>query len=691
MPMLAAAPYRNRLSAETSPYLLQHAGNPVDWHPWDEEALALARREDKPILLSIGYSACHWCHVMAHECFEDEEVAAVMNALCVNIKVDREERPDLDKIYQLSHQILTRRSGGWPLTVFLNPHDLTPFFTGTYFPKQPRYNLPGFPDLLQKAAAYYAEQKEALAQNQRAFAEVLNASAAASAASALDTAALARAQAEMAAHFDRAWGGFGGAPKFPHTAALEFLLRRGRHDSNALEMAVHSLLKMAEGGVYDQIGGGFCRYSVDAQWQIPHFEKMLYDNGPLLALCAYAWRASGESLLHQAACGVGDWAMREMQGPEGGFYASLDADSEGHEGRFYVWDRQQIRALLETQEYSLAVLRYGLNETPNFEGEWHLRIAVPVPEAAAALGLSLEAAEALLASARRKLFAAREARVHPGCDDKILAAWNALMIKGMAQAGVVLGREDFIDSAARALAFVRRALWQDGRLFAAYKAGRARFPAYLDDYAFLLEACLEMLQARWHSDHLAFAQALADDLLARFEDRAQGGFFFTAHDHEALIHRPKSTLDESMPSGAGAAAHALARLGWLLGESRYLDAAERALQAAAQSLEDYPLGHGALLNALAQWLAPPNIIILRGTPEAMRPWREIALAGGIGEAWCLAIPAEADGLPGLLAERKPQAGVVAYICVAGTCLPPVVSLEDFRQEKSLIFAKRISV
>jgi uncharacterized protein YyaL (SSP411 family) len=675
--MNASSP-ANRLSQETSPYLLQHARNPVDWFPWGEEALETARREDKPILLSIGYSACHWCHVMAHESFEDEAVAARLNALCVNVKVDREERPDLDKIYQLSHQLLTRRAGGWPLTAFLNPRDLIPFFAGTYFPKSPRYNLPGFVDVVEQVCAYYACNKDTLGGNRPAFVEALHTASLSPGGAALDADLPARARRGMAAHFDREWGGFGGAPKFPHAASLEFLLRRGRAgDREALAMASFSLRKMVEGGIFDQLGGGFCRYSVDARWEIPHFEKMLYDNGPLLALCAQAWRASGDETLLQAAFASGEWAMHEMRSPEGAFYASLDADSEGHEGRFYVWRREEIRALLEAEEYGLTELHYGLDETPNFEGAWHLRVALPLAEAAARLGWDGARAQAALDAARGKLCAARASRARPGRDEKILTSWNALMIKGMAQAGVALEREDFVESAGRALEFLRGAAWRDGRLYAAYKDGRARFPAYLDDYAFLLDACLEMLQARWRDDWLAWAILLADDLLARFEDGEEGGFFFTARDHESLIHRPKSATDDSMPAGAGVAAWALARLGWLLGETRYLDAAERALKAAMAGMEEYPLSHGAFLLALDQWLKPPRVVVLRGLEEETLPWRRLALDGRYGEILCIAIPPDASGLPGALAERKPAPGVVAYICEAGACLPPAHSLEEF--------------
>ena len=673
----------NHLAEETSPYLLQHAHNPVDWHPWNAAALALARREDKPILLSVGYSACHWCHVMAHESFEDEATAARMNALYVNIKVDREERPDLDKIYQLAHQLLSRRTGGWPLTVFLNPHTMIPFFTGTYFPKEPRYQLPGFVSLLEQASAYYRQNKDKLEQGNGSFAHALTAAGGqAGEPSPIDAGLLARARPAVAKNFDARWGGFGGAPKFPHPTTLDFLLRRQARaaDAEALHIVDFTLRKMAEGGIYDQLGGGFCRYSVDAEWNIPHFEKMLYDNGPLLALYSQAWQITGDALFRQVATETAEWVMREMQAPEGAYYSSLDADSEGEEGKFYVWNRAEPKSLLTQEEYALAALHYGFGDTPNFEGHWHVHIALPLPETAARLGIAAGTAASLLASARGKLFAARAPRIRPGRDEKILTSWNALMIKGMACAGRILEREDFVQSARRAFDFLRAELYRDGRLLATWKDGRGRFPAYLDDYAFLIDACLELAQSHWDKTTLEWAAALADDLLARFEDGANGGFFFTAHDHEALIHRPKSMSDEAMPAGNGVAAFALNRLGHALGEPRYGLAAERVLQAAMPTMADYPQACGSLLSALDEWANPVQTIILRGNATDLAAWRRAAWAAYAPGRVCLAIPAEETGLPGLLAERRGKpGGVVAYVCSAAACLPPVESLEAFRR------------
>jgi uncharacterized protein YyaL (SSP411 family) len=668
---------KNRLSGETSPYLQQHADNPVDWYPWGEEALEKARREDKPILLSIGYSACHWCHVMAHESFEDPATAAVMNELFVNIKVDREERPDLDKIYQLAHQIMVRRAGGWPLTVFLNPHNHLPFFSGTYFPNAARFQLPAFTAVLERVAEYYHSNKKDLQEHNESIADILYSLRQTGTAEAPDEAVLAQARRALEADFDRVNGGFGGAPKFPQAANLEFLLgewrRSGNKDRAALSVVTTSLEKMAEGGLFDQIGGGFCRYSVDAGWQIPHFEKMLYDNGVLLKLYAEAFQATGNPLFRKAAEETGEWAIREMQGPEGGFYSALDADSEGEEGKYYVWDRKEIRALLTTDEYAVAEPHYGLNETPNFEGHWHLHVEKPLAEVAAGLGIEPAEAERRLASARAKLCEAREKRARPGLDDKILTAWNGLMIEGLAVAGRLLEREDFIAAAERAFEFLRRnCRTAAGQLLATYKDGRAHLNAYLDDYAFLLAAGLALLQCRWRTDGLRWLLDLADRLLAGFEDKEQGGFFFTSSDHEALIHRPKSLADESMPSGNGVATLALLRLGHLLGEGRYVEAAERSLKSAVPVLRQYPHGHGALLIALAEWLHPADFAILRGRTAELPGWVAAARAGN-PRRLVFAIPNGEEELPGDLAARRAGEGEVAYLCTGTRCLPPICS------------------
>ena len=667
----------NALIRETSPYLLQHAHNPVDWQPWNNAALERARREDKPILLSIGYSACHWCHVMAHESFEDQATAQVMNELFVNIKVDREERPDLDRIYQTAHQMLAQRAGGWPLTMFLSPGDHTPFFGGTYFPKEPRYGMPAFTDLCRRVAAYYHEHRDDVTQQNAAVHENfrrLSAGGSPAGVQITDS-VLARAREEIGGQFDPKHGGFGQAPKFPHPTTIERLLRHwAAHpdDSEALHMVRFSLQAMASGGIYDQLGGGFCRYSVDEYWMIPHFEKMLYDNGQLLALYTDAALATGDAVFQRIAIETAEWTMREMQSPEGGYYSALDADSEGEEGKFYVWTPDEVRAVLTADEYTLFAPVYGLDRPPNFENHaWNLHVFRAPQTVAEKLGLDAVQAAALLASARAKLLAARGTRVRPGRDDKVLTSWNGLMIKGMARAGRLLGRADFIDSAERAFDFIRAQMWKDDHLLASYKDGRAHLNAYLDDYAFLLDAGLELLQARWRDGDLGFLIELAETLLDRFEDKTGGGFFFTSDDHEQLIHRPKPASDEAIPSGNGVAAQALLRLGHLLGDSHYLDAAHNTLTALYREIERYPSMHNALLVAVEEYLHPTQTIVLRGSADALPAWQARCKQYYAPRRLTLAIPEDAKELPGILAQRVSKGGVTAYVCTGHACEAPV--------------------
>jgi len=679
----------NRLLNETSPYLQQHAYNPVDWYPWGEAALAKARQENKPILLSIGYSACHWCHVMAHESFEDAATAAVMNELFVNIKVDREERPDLDKIYQTAFQLLNQRGGGWPLNMFLTPDDQTPFIGITYMPKEPRYGLPAFTDFLRRLSEYYHAHPDEVRQQNSSLLQALRAGAPRQAVSGytVNPAPLKQARDELLQSFDPDFGGFGQAPKFPHPPSLERLLRHwadsalaGEADTEARHALCHTLRKMASGGLYDQLGGGFCRYSVDAQWMIPHFEKMLYDNGPLLGLYSEAWQATGEPLFKRIAAETGDWIMRDMQAPEGGYYSTLDADSEGEEGKFYLWTPEQVKALLDPSEYAVFVSRFGLDREPNFEGRWHLHIYREPAAIAERLKLDSTQVEQLLDSARAKLLPVRAQRVWPGRDEKILGSWNGLMIKGMATAGRLLERPDFIDSAERALDFVRTTLWRDGRLLATYKDGKAHLAAYLDDYAYLIDGVLALLQARWRDGELDFAVELAQVLLDHFQDARKGGFYFTADDHEALIQRPKPTYDDALPAGNGVAAQALIKLGHLLGTMPYLVAAERTLKWAWPSLERLPIACTALLHALEEYFYPSQIIILRGPGAALAPWQARCSRHYAPRRLTLAIPNEAGPLPGILAERSGANKVQAYVCSGTQCSPPLTELAALEAE-----------
>ena len=683
---------RNRLAQETSPYLLQHASNPVDWYPWSEEAFAMARESGKPVLLSIGYSACHWCHVMAHESFEDEQTAELMNRLFVNIKVDREERPDIDRIYQMAHQLLTQRPGGWPLTMFIDPDGQRPFFGGTYFPDEARYGMPSFRDLITRVAAYYAEHRQDVRgqgeQLQNIFEQITRPAPADEAA--LSHVALDEARKQLAQTFDREYGGFGGAPKFPHTPGLERLLRHWRAsahnddpDVEALYMTTLSLTRMAEGGIYDHLGGGFCRYTVDRDWQIPHFEKMLYDNGPLIALYAQAHLATGEPLFAKVAGDSADWLLADMRSPEGAFYSSRDADSEGEEGRYYVWTRDEVQALLPSDEYEVVARRFGLDGEPNFEDKWHLTVHEPLDGIAKSLDRPESGIEDTLGRAMAIMLDRRTGRIAPARDEKQLASWNALAIRGLAIAGNVLNRSELVAAAVRAADFIDDHMFENGRLFASYKDGAARFPAYLDDHAFLLDAALELLQAGWQPRHLALAQRLADILLDHFHDAGSGGFWFTADDHEALMHRPKPLADESMPSGNGIAALALQRLGFLLGETRYLQAAEGTLRHASQVMTEHPQAHVTLLTALEEYLENPETIIIRGDAPETESWRAQTQKIYAPRRLIFAIPSDCENLPGALADRAGRPGrTVAYRCLGSHCSMPLESLDALAAELS---------
>ncbi|MGE5794078.1 MAG: thioredoxin domain-containing protein, partial [Bacteroidota bacterium] len=540
-----------------------------------------------------------------------------------------------------------------------------------------------FPQLLERVERYYREHKTDIARQNQSIAVAFERTRqdAAAGDGELSGEVVAEAVGALKQSFDSEHGGFGGAPKFPHPTDIELLVRRyaATGDKHALHVAAFTLERMAEGGIYDQLGGGFCRYSVDATWTIPHFEKMLYDNGPLLRLYAELWAATGKPLFARVAEETAAWIVREMQSPEGGYYSSLDADSEHEEGKFYVWTPREAQSLLTAEEYAVTAPHYGLDAQANFEGKhWHLAVAQPLKVVAAPLGRSEEECAELLDTARQKLFAARAGRVRPGLDDKVLVSWNALAIRGMARAGAVLGRDDWIASARRALDFVRGTMWRDGALAATYKDGRAHLNAYLDDYAFLLDAVIEMLQADFRGGDLAFALELAEALLARFEDAA-GGFFFTSHDHERLIHRPKPGHDNATPSGNGVAAFALGRLGHLTGEPRYLEAARRAVAAFHPAMQRYPGGFGALTIALEECLAPPELVVLRGPTPRLRPWLKELAPEFRPHRLLVGIDGAEGGLPAALDKPAAPGRVNAYVCRGVTCLEPVSQMEALRQ------------
>ena len=668
----------NRLAGTTSPYLQQHAANPVDWYAWGDEALLRARDEDKPILLSIGYSACHWCHVMAHESFEDPGVAAVMNELFVNIKVDREERPDLDQIYQTAHALLTRRSGGWPLTMFLTPAG-TPFFAGTYFPKQGRYGLPGFLELLPRVAAAFRQQGEQIAEQGARLTEAMAGFEPAGGDDRLPVQAPAQALAALKQRFDPEYGGFGGAPKFPHPTELEFCLREwgATGDEEALSIVRTSLAAMADGGIRDHLGGGFCRYSVDAQWTIPHFEKMLYDNGPLLSLYADLARVTGDARFADVARGIVGWLVREMRDADGAFYSSLDADSEGEEGKFYVWSQDQVRALVSAEEWAVAEPYFGLDRPPNFEGNaWHLRVIEPLERVAARLDISLPDARTRVAGAQAALFAAREQRVRPGRDDKILTSWNALAVSGLARAARAQDEPRWAELAIAAADRLSRTVWRDGRLLATRFGDHADLNGYLDDYAFLLAALVELMQTRFRVEDFGWATELADALLAHFEDAERGGFFFTSHDHEQLFHRTKPGPDNATPSGNGVAACALIAFGHLAAEPRYINAAERCVRLFGPMLGESPGGCSTLLAALADLESPPAAVIIDGYVDEARVWQQALEAHYRPSVRVFNIAGVAHPPSALRKGPRPAKDAVAWVCRGTHCLPSIDNLAE---------------
>jgi uncharacterized protein YyaL (SSP411 family) len=675
--------YTNRLARETSPYLRQHAHNPVEWYAWGPEAFAAARSSGRPIHLSVGYSACHWCHVMAAESFEDEATAQLLNEHFINIKVDREERPDVDRIYQIAQQLLTQRNGGWPLTMFLCHDDQRPFFGGTYFPREQRYGMPAFTQVLMRVLEYYRDHPDELrAQGNslvRVLADMVPPPAAAD--EELTAAPIAASRRDLADSFDGDYGGFGNAPKFPHPNALERLLRDWHAtsateapDLHALYMATLTLRRMGEGGLNDQLGGGFCRYSVDQFWMIPHFEKMLYDNGALLAVYAQAAIATGDPFYARVAATTAEWALREMRSPQGAFYSSLDADSEGHEGKFYVWDVKQVRELLPAPQFAPFAARFGLDREPNFEGLWHLHAWRPLDEIARELDRPQTQLAADIDAAGRTLLAARSTRVRPGRDDKVLVSWNALLIRGLAIAARALGRADLAAAATQALEFIRRSMWRDGRLLATALGEQAHLNAYLDDYAYLLDAILELQQVRVRTDELQFGCELAQVMLERFHDAQAGGFFFTADDHEQLIHRSKVFADDATPAGNALAALALQRLGHLLGRPEWLAAAEGTLRAAWRGIEQRPQAHLAMLAALEELLDPPQIIIIRGEATQVEEWRSQLARLYAPRRLVLAVTNDLRDLPAALADKPAHPQAVAYVCSGSTCAAPVTTL-----------------
>lgn len=692
--------HTNRLIHETSPYLLQHAHNPVDWYPWGEDALAKAKAEDKPILLSVGYAACHWCHVMESESFENEDTARLMNEYFVSIKVDREERPDIDALYMDAVQAMAG-NGGWPMTVFLTP-DGAPFFGGTYFPPRDRYGMPGFPKVLRSIAEHYRTQRDQVEQQAEEFRQYYRRQSETKVplpqgitledlpSLALDPDLLRQAAERLLATMDAVEGGFGRAPKFPHPMGLEFLLRvesrmrqgsGGEGDPRLMTLLRLTLDKMADGGIYDQAGGGFHRYATDAIWLVPHFEKMLYDNALLAPVYLHAWQLTGDERYRRICEETLDYVLREMTDATGGFYSTQDADSEGEEGKFYIWTPAELRETLGEEEARIAVRYWGVSEGGNFEGRNILHVVAPVEEVARDLGITEDAVRAAIERARRQLYAARAGRVWPGRDDKVLAAWNGLMLRAMAEAARILDRDDYRQAAVANATFLRSQMVSEGRLRRSWRNGQARLDGYLEDYAAVVNGLLSTYEATGDVRFFVWARELADTLLSRFWDEASGGFFDTASDHETLIGRPRELTDNATPSGTSLATEGLLRLAALTGEERYREHAARIVVPLAPAMVDQPTAFGHLLCALDDFMGPFYEIALvgDGDDDGLRELRRAVATRFVPRAALAVATADdeqAQREVALLAGRGPVNGqAAAYVCQGFVCKQPVTQAE----------------
>ena len=680
----------NRLKDETSPYLLQHADNPVEWHPWGEEAFRIARERNKPVLLSVGYSACHWCHVMAHESFEDEATAEMMNALFVNVKVDREERPDVDDIYMGAVQAIAGQ-GGWPMTVFLLP-DGRPFYGGTYYPKEQRYGMPSFTQLMGAVHEAYRNQRENLEQQAYNLLEGLKRDVLAIGRdddSGLTAGMLDEAANALLASVDRENGGFGAQPKFPNPISLEFLLRHYARtgDDEALNLVTFTLRQMANGGIYDQVGGGFARYSVDAHWLVPHFEKMLYDNAQLSRLYLHAWQITSDDFFKSIAVDIYDYVLREMTASNGGFYSATDADSEGEEGKFFVWSIEEAAEALEPirdqvpRALEVAIEAFGMSPQGNFEGANILHLPRPLAETALSLGMSVDELKAAVDKIKQQLYDVRAERVPPGLDDKILTSWNGLMLASLAEAARVLKRDDYLAAARHAGEFLlNQMVDENGRLYRSHKDGRSKLNGYLEDYANLIDALLELYQSTFEENWFAEGRRLADVALLHFPSD-DGGFYDTSDDHEALIVRPRNLQDNVTPSGNGMMAKQLLRLAAYTAEARYDEAAREVLRKLSDAMRQYPQAFAESLNAadmLVQGIAEAAIVgdradrahieIMAVLHQPFRPNLICAYAeNDVGQN---------DLIP-LLNDRTQRGGkTTVYICRNFACKMPVTSAAE---------------
>jgi len=674
----------NRLAGETSPYLLQHKTNPVDWYPWGEEALERAKREDRPIFLSIGYSACHWCHVMEHESFENPAIAKLMNEKFINVKVDREERPDIDDIYMAAVVRFTNGQGGWPMSVFLTP-DLQPFYGGTYYPPEDQHGRPGFRRVIEHIDRLWRERREDVEKASDQMVEYLRAQLAPAARPGdpkLDFVDAAVAASKE--RYDSDYGGFGHpphfAPKFPHASELALLLRHWARtgDAESLEMVETTCTKMARGGMYDQLGGGFHRYSVDRVWLVPHFEKMLYDNAQLASVLAELYQVTGKELYADVLRQTLDYLLREMQDEKGGIYSTQDADSEGEEGKFFVWQKAELEDALDEQDARIASEYWGVTEGGNWEHSNILNVARSLEQVAQKVGVTADVARESLERSRAQLFARRGQRVHPGTDDKILAAWNGLAISAFATAYQVLGEDRYLDAARGAAEFVLTDMRRDGRLLRSWRHGEAKFMAYLEDYAFMADGLLTLFEADFDPRWIEEARSLLADIEEHFRDDRDGAFFFTADDHERLVSRNKSVSESSVPSGQAVAARAFIRAGLLLGDTRLEDLGREVLRANHAILESFPIAAPSLLLSVELAMADPREVVIVGDPgdpavgaflktarAAYPPHRVVTVLHDGNREQLRALSSIFDG------KDLVDGAAAAYVCRRGVCERPV--------------------
>tara|TARA_Y100001960_G_C14770759_1_gene879844 strand:+ start:102 stop:2102 length:2001 start_codon:yes stop_codon:yes gene_type:complete len=659
----------NRLNKEKSLYLLQHASNPVDWYPWCDEAFEMATKNHMPVLLSIGYSACHWCHVMAHESFENNEIAEIMNKNFINIKLDKEERPDLDKIYQISQTIITGKTGGWPLTIFMSPEKF-PFFAGTYFPIEAKFGLPGFKDVLLRVTDFYNNQKEEIKNQNKSILEIFNKiNVQDKSENILNKELVEKAVSELHLTFDGINGGFGSAPKFPQVYALKFLLKcKSEYREKNLDICEFTLKRMCLTGIYDLIDGGFFRYSVDELWMIPHFEKMLYDNGPMISILSDIYIRTKNTLFLNRAKDTSNWILSNMTDEEGGFYSTIDADSENSEGKYYVWEENELSKIMNDNDLNLIKNIFTIKYQPNFEGKYHLHVTKDKEKEYKKEIKNITRINKLLLTERNK-------RISPNIDKKILVSWNALVISGLIDIYNITYDPKYYNSAIKCFNFIEKKMYKNKKLFACYNQG-AKFDAYLDDYVFLAQAGIKILKTKWDARIFKFVLELSNIIIENFEDTKNGGFYFTSKNHEKLFYRPKNYMDESLPSGNSIAIEVLLELGCLTGSKKFIDAAERTIKSASHSLKRNLVSHCSMLDAAKTFINEKEIIIIRCQSNNIKKYTKKLSSMNLDDTDLYLIPIDPSNTTDYFSGKKLIGDFTAYVCQGFKCLEPITDINE---------------